>query len=49
MAKQETKSGLVDNVVVEKAPVVKEIPVAKVEKTQESPVDPGNTTRAFRS
>lgn len=49
MAKQEVKSGLVENEMVEKAPVVKNIPVAKVEKVQESPADPGNTTRGFRS
>ena len=48
-AKEEVKSGLVENEVVEKAPVVKNIPVAKVEKVQEAPADPGNTTRAFRS
>lgn len=49
MAKQEVKSGLVENEVIEKAPVVKNIPVAKEEKVQEAPADPGNTTRAFRS
>lgn len=49
MAKQEVKSGLVENEVAEKAPVVKNIPVAKEEKVQEAPADPGNTTRGFRS
>ena len=49
MAKQEVKSGLVENEVVEKAPVVKNIPVAKVEKVQEAPASPGHATRGFRS
>jgi hypothetical protein len=45
-AKEEAKSGLVESVVVEKAPVVKDVPVEEVKE----PVvqDPGNTTRAFR-
>jgi hypothetical protein len=47
MAKQEVKSGLVENEVVEKAPVVKDVPVAKEEK--ETPATPGHTTRGFRA
>jgi hypothetical protein len=47
MAK-EVKSGLVENEVVEKAPVVKDVPVAKEEKVAEAPVV-GHSTRAFRS
>lgn len=45
-AKEEAKSGLVENEVVEKAPVVKYVPVEEVKE----PVvqDPGNATRAFR-
>jgi hypothetical protein len=47
-AKEEAKSGLVENVVVEKAPIVKDIP-AVVEEVKEPVVqDPGNTTRGFR-
>lgn len=49
MAKQEAKSGLVENEVVEKAPVVKEIPVVKEEKVEEAPASPGHATRGFRS
>lgn len=46
-AKEEAKSGLVENEVVEKAPVVKDVPT--VEEVKEPVVqDPGNTTRAFR-
>lgn len=47
-AKEEAKSGLVENEVVEKAPVVKDVPVAKEEKVEEAPAYPGNATRAFR-
>jgi hypothetical protein len=47
-AKEEVKSGLVENVVVEKAPVVKNVPEV-VEEVKETVVqDPGNTTRGFR-
>jgi hypothetical protein len=47
-AKEEAKSGLVESVVVDKAPVVKDIP-AVVEEVKEPVVqDPGNATRAFR-
>lgn len=50
MAKdKEVKSGLVDNGVVEKAPVVKDVPVAKEEKVEEVPASPGHATRGFRS
>jgi len=48
MAKQEVKSGLVENGVVEKAPVVKDAPVVKEENVAEAPVV-GHSTRAFRS
>lgn len=48
-AKEEVKSGLVENEVVEKAPVVKNIPVAKEEKVEEAPAYPGHATRGFRS
>jgi hypothetical protein len=47
-AKEEVKSGLVENVVVEKAPVVKNVPVALEEVKEPVVQDPGNTTRAFR-
>jgi hypothetical protein len=45
-AKEEAKSGLVESVLVEKAPVVKDVPAEEVKE----PVvqDPGNTTRGFR-
>jgi hypothetical protein len=45
-AKEEAKSGLVESVVVEKAPVVKDVPAEEVKE----PVvqGPGNTTRGFR-
>jgi hypothetical protein len=46
---KEVKSGLVDNEVVEKAPVVKDIPVVKEEKVEEAPASPGHATRGFRS
>ena len=45
-AKEEAKSGLVENVVVEKAPVVKDIPAAVEEVKEPAVQDPGNTTRA---
>jgi hypothetical protein len=47
-AKEEAKSGLVENVVVEKAPVVKDVPVAAEEVKEPVVQDPGNTTRGFR-
>jgi hypothetical protein len=47
-AKEEAKSGLVENVVVEKAPVAKEVPAAVEEVKQEVVQDPGNSTRGFR-
>jgi hypothetical protein len=47
-AKEEAKSGLIDNVVVEKSPVVKDVPVLKEEKVAESPEYPGHATRCFR-
>jgi hypothetical protein len=47
-AKEEAKSGLVENVVVEKAPVVKDVPVAAEEVKEAVVQDPGNTTRGFR-
>ena len=49
MAKQEVKSGLVDNEVVVKAPVIKDVPVVQEEKVEEAPASPGHTTRAYRS
>ena len=49
MAKQEVKSGLIEEEVVVKVPVVKDVPVIQEEKAQESPASPGHTTRAYRS
>ena len=49
MAKQEVKSGLIEEEVVVKVPVVKDVPVIQEEKAQESPALQGHTTRAYRS
>jgi hypothetical protein len=49
MAKQEVKSGLIEEEVVVKAPVVKDVPVVQEEKVEEAPATPGHTTRAYRS
>ena len=43
--KEKAKKGLVDNVVVEKTQVVKNIPIAKAEETLAAP---GNASRAYR-
>jgi hypothetical protein len=49
MSKQEVKSGLIEEEVVVKSPVVKDVPVVQEEKVEEVPASPGHTTRAYRS
>jgi hypothetical protein len=49
MSKQEVKSGLIEEEVVVKSPVVKDVPVVQEEKVEEAPVSPGHATRAYRS
>jgi hypothetical protein len=49
MSKQEIKSGLIEEEVVVKSPVVKDVPVVQEEKVEEAPATPGHTTRAYRS
>lgn len=49
MSKQEVKSGLIEQEVVVKAPVVKDVPVVQEVKVEEAPASPGHTTRAYRS
>jgi hypothetical protein len=46
---KEVKSGLIENEVVVKAPVVKDVPVAQEEKVEYVPSSPGHATRAYRS
>ena len=46
---KEVKSGLTEQEVVVKAPVVKDVPVVQEEKVEEAPATPGHTTRAYRS
>ena len=49
MSKQEVKSGLIEEEVVVKSPVIKDVPVVQEEKVEEASASPGHTTRADRS